>query len=131
MGSRYGSLSQGYIYSGSNNPEDVSWYADNSFDYGSVNKDYGTHHVATKGSNELGIFDMSGNVSEWCFDWYGSYSEGTQYNPMGPEDGEYHVMRGGCWKSSELGLRVSIRGYDRIPTSSWGDRYGLRLVLSL
>ncbi len=128
---RGGSLSQGYIYSGSNNPEDVSWYADNSFDYGSVNKDYGTHHVATKGSNELGIFDMSGNVSEWCFDWYGSYSEGTQYNPMGPEDGEYHVMRGGCWKSSELGLRVSIRGYDRIPTSSWGDRYGLRLVLSL
>jgi len=128
---RGGSLSQSYMYSGSNNLDDVSWYADNSFYCGSINKDYGTHNVATKDPNELGIFDMTGNVKEWCLDWYGSYPEGSQYNPLGPEDGEYHVMRGGCWKDSKLSLRVSKRDDGFFPTSSRGDRYGLRLVLTL
>ena len=88
---RGGSKSQGYEYSGSNNLDDVAWYDSNSGDK--------THDVATKKPNELGLFDMSGNVLEWCQDWYGRdyYSSSPSSNPTGPASGSYRVQRGGSW----------------------------------
>ena len=86
---RGGNRSRGYKYSGSNNINDVAWYKDNS---GS-----NTHAVGTKSPNELGIYDMSGNVYEWCQDWFGSYGSGSQTNPQGPSSGSYRVIRGGSW----------------------------------
>ena len=86
---RGGNNSRGYKYSGSNNLGSVAWYDDNS-----GNK---THSVATKSPNELGIYDMSGNVWEWCSDWYGDYSSDAQTNPKGPVSGSDRVCRGGSW----------------------------------
>ena len=108
---RGGSLSQGYKYSGSNNIDDVAWYRDNAYNVGSSSPDYGTHTVATKQPNELGIYDMSGNVWEWCQDWYGSYSAGAQTNPTGPVSGYDRVPRGGCWSNNAGACRVSNRNY--------------------
>ena len=99
---RGGNLSKRYIHSGSNNINDVAWYNDNS---GST-----THPVAIKQPNELGIYDMSGNVWEWCSDWYGTYSSSAQSNPTGPSSGSNRVNRGGSWYYYAWGCRVSLRG---------------------
>ena len=88
---RGGNKSNIYTYSGSNDLKEVAWFADNS-----GNK---SHPVGTKSPNELGIFDMSGNVWEWCGDWYGSYSNGSKVNPKGSSTGVYRVIRGGCYGS--------------------------------
>ncbi len=116
---RGGNKSKGYIYSGSNNIDSVSWYDGNSGDE--------THPVATKSPNELGIYDMSGNVWEWCNDWYGSYSSSAQTNPTGPYSGSRRVDRGGGWGCNAWLCRVSDRRRD-----APDDRYfnlGLRLAL--
>ena len=117
---RGGKKSRGYQYSGSNTLGDVAWYGDNS-----GNK---THAVGTKQPNELGIYDMTGNVLEWCQDRSGSYSSSPQTNPTGAASGSCRVLRGGSWGNSAGYCRTSCR-----VNSTPGDRYddlGLRLVLS-
>ena len=116
---RGGNNSRGYKYSGSNYIDDVAWYWDNSGDK--------THPVATKLPNELGIYDMTGNVLEWCADWYGDYSSGAQTNPKGPYDGSDRVARGSSSWSYASSCRSSLRDF-----SNPGDRYGgIGLRLSL
>ena len=115
---RGGNMSQGYKYSGSNEIGDVAWYDNNS-----GNK---THSVATKAPNELGIYDMSGNLWEWCSDWYGSYSSTAQTNPTGPDSGSNRIIRGGSWGHDLLDCRVAIRG--AIGQTSRSIGFGLRLA---
>ena len=125
---RGGNLSQGYKYAGSDNIDDVAWYRVNAYDVGSSSPDYGTHPVATKAPNELGLYDMSGNVFELCQDYYGSYSSEAQTNPTGADSTSLHVMRGGSWNLATSYSRVSFRGNCG---SFYADvRLGLRLVLS-
>ena len=116
---RGGNNSRGYKYSGSNYIDNVAWYGDNSGEK--------THPVATKSPNELGIYDMSGNVWEMCDDWYGDYSSGAQTNPKGPYDGSDRVYRGGCWGNGARSCCSSFRGFSD-PTYRC-DYLGLRLAL--
>ncbi len=125
---RGGSRSRGYKYSGSNAIDNVAWYEENSNKKGQSSPDYGTHPVKTKSPNELGIYDMSGNVLEWCSDyWKGSYSSGSQTNPIGPSSGSYRVFRGGSWSNNARLCRSSNRG-SSIP-SYRNFNLGLRLSL--
>ena len=118
---RGGNKSQGYKYSGSNTIDDVTWYYDNSSSI--------IHPVATKMPNELGLYDMSGSVWEWCSDWYSSsyYSSSSQNNPTGPASGSYRVFRGGSWNYDARYCRVSYRN-DSSPTKRF-NYLGLRLAL--
>ncbi len=96
---RGGSSSNNYTYSGSNDAGTVAWYLSNS---GTT-----THPVATKAANELGLFDMSGNAGEWCWDWWGGTLSGT--DPTGPSTGSYRVIRGGTWSYDASDCTVSAR----------------------
>ena len=117
---RGGKKSRSYQYSGSSNISDVAWYDENC---GST-----TRAVGTKRPNELGIYDMSGNVWEWCHDWYSSYSSLSQMNPIGAISGACRVRRGGSWDNSVWYSRSSSRSYD---TSDYSRiNLGLRLALT-
>ena len=117
---RGGKKSIGYQYSGSNNLKKIAWYDNNSNSQ--------THDVATKQPNELGVYDMSGNVWEWCQDWHDCYSSTSQTNPTGAKSGSDRVNRGGSWGGSAGGCRSSNRDGNS-PGGTGGD-LGLRLVLS-
>ncbi len=117
---RGGKASRGCKYSGSNNPDNVAWHQGNSNNT--------THNVKTKKSNELGIYDMSGNVWEWCQDWFGSYSSSTQTNPKGPSSGTDHLNRGGAWCHESKFAPVFFRGTSGKPDRKV-DNLGFRLVL--
>jgi formylglycine-generating enzyme required for sulfatase activity len=98
------STSSPTLYAGSNNIDEVAWHTENS--------NSKSHPVGQKKPNEINIYDMSGNVNEWCSDWYGSYSSANQHNPKGASTGEYRVLGGGSWGSNCRYCRVSFRNWD-------------------
>lgn len=106
-------------YAGSNNLDLVAWYKENSD---------GTRPVGQKQPNEMGIYDMSGNVYEWCLDYYAPYSFGIRSNPTGPETGEFKVLRGGSWNTFAGSCRVSNRFFSKPDLRH--HHFGFRLVLN-
>ncbi|MFR2510337.1 SUMF1/EgtB/PvdO family nonheme iron enzyme [Odoribacter laneus] len=136
---RGGNLSKGYKYSGSDDLNEVSWYWINSgdrvlageFSWEEIDRNHcRMHPVGEKCPNELGLYDMSGNVDEWCEDGYGNYSSNSQTDPVGTgsvDDDFRAVLRGGNWHGEAKWNRVSARS--REPTISHFDCVGLRLVL--
>ena len=109
----------GAKFSGGHEIDKVAWY-------GGISGNQ-VHTVGGKRPNELGIYDMSGNVQEWVSDWCADYSRRSQTNPKGPSGGDYRVIRGGGWKSGRLNCRVSDRDF-HLP-SMRSDDFGFRLVL--
>ena len=116
-----GPRSKGYTYAGGNNLDEVAWYRENSRAY--------VHSVGQKKANELGLYDMAGNVREWCYDWYGDtyYQTSPEENPAGPDRGTRRVLRGGSFGSDAERIRISYRNQE-FPYNSALD-FGFRIVI--
>jgi formylglycine-generating enzyme required for sulfatase activity len=108
-----------YLYSGSDDVEAVAWYYDNSNDK--------THGVGKKLANDLGLYDMTGNVVEWCWDWLGDYGSGTQIDPIGAPSGMFRVVRGGGYNHDSSNCRLVSRGFFCYPYFV-GYSLGFRVV---
>lgn len=130
---RGGNMSKGFVYSGSDKIADVAWYSVNSYDEGLKHS-----AVKQKKPNELALYDMSGNVWEWCNDWYGAYSSDAQVDPKGPSEGSYKVLRGGCWAMDSSKAKVYTRArtskniayyYSSGYSSSYRYYSGFRIVM--
>lgn len=115
---RGGRKSKGYTFIGSNNGLEVGWYDENS-----GNK---THPVGEKKPNELGLYDMGGNVWEWCSDWFGPYTEDEAVNPTGPLTGTHKAYKGGAWQYSSQYTRPAHRG--DLNSYEFNDDHGFRLA---
>jgi formylglycine-generating enzyme required for sulfatase activity len=119
---RGGERSKGYTYAGSDNIDEVGWYNGNS---GNT-----PHAVGQKQPNELGIYDMTGNIWEYCFDWHTAYSAQAQTNPTGAATGEKHVLRGGCYHYDSKNCTSTNRHSYYTPDNG-GASTGLRIVLEV
>ncbi len=118
---RGGKLSRGYMFPGSNDVDEVAWHSGNTDDI--------TSPVAQKLPNELGLYDMGGNVEEWCADWYGLYTDAAQTNPTGPTSGTTRVVRGASWDQAWYSCRPSARHDGGIPNYAHARR-GLRIAMT-
>lgn len=125
---RGGAGSRGYLYSGSNDLNEVAWYRANAKDGNTHGSEKTTRPVGGKKANELGLYDMSGNVWEWCSDWYGAYTAGAQTNPKGASSGADRVGRGGSWRNHPQYCRAADRS-GNTPTDRGYD-LGFRLARS-
>jgi sulfatase modifying factor 1 len=128
-----GSRTSGSLFSGSANLDEVGWYWDNSSgascDLTSLQSGQGTWPVGLKAPNELGLYDMSGNVTEWCWDWDGNiFSFDLEVNPRGPDTGRLlnRIRRGGAWVDGEYGCGVTVRG--KGPPNGYGEFVGFRVL---
>ena len=119
---RGGVISRGYMFPGSDDVDEVAWHAANSGDM--------THPVGEKLPNELGLYDMGGNVEEWCSDWYGLYTEAAQTNPTGASSGTARVVRGASWNQAWYSCRPTARYDGGYPTYAH-PRRGLRIAMSV
>ena len=112
-------MSKGYKYAGSDDIDEVAWYFENS--------GFVKHRSGLKKANELGLYDMCGNVYEFCQDWMDNYSSSSQANPTGPSSGSYRVLRSGCFQDLAYNCKVSDRNFT---TQDYKNTYiGLRLAL--
>ena len=122
---RGGNKSHGYKYAGSDETDEVAWYKNNTPQ--SYEKGTGTQLVKTKAPNELGLYDMSGNVSEYCQDWYGAYTANAVADPTGPATGTKRVLRGGYWLNGQ-NLCITTNRM-QVSTLEANSFYGFRLAL--
>lgn len=118
---RGGNKSHGYRYSGSDDISQVAWHKANS--------EWHTHNVGTRKPNELGLYDMTGNVSEWCQDWYDEYPSAAQTDPQGPGNTNRKVYRGGCWNDDEVANRITARDKWYAGPSGKSAAVGFRLAM--
>jgi formylglycine-generating enzyme len=122
-----GQISKNFTYSGSENIDEIAVYEKTSNNKSNKSLDYGTYTIGSMKSNELGIYDMSGNVWEWCWDWYNEDISSYVRDPIGTDYGEDRVLRGGSWNYHHNGCRIMFRLFNNPCLHSDGN-YGFRLV---